>query len=72
MKGGLAVIHAALSALEAAGLLAKLPIAVVCVAEEEGLNRLRRVRFSGRGFRTIAERRPPKRTLREARLSPRA
>ena len=35
MKGGLAVIHAALSALEAAGLLAKLPLAVVCVAEEE-------------------------------------
>jgi glutamate carboxypeptidase len=35
MKGGLAVIHAALSALEAVGLLAKLPVAVVCVAEEE-------------------------------------
>src|SRR6185312_10583709 len=35
MKGGLAVIHAALSALEAAGMLAHLPIAVVCVAEEE-------------------------------------
>src|SRR3569832_443698 len=34
MKGGLAVIHAALSALEAAGMLAHLPIAVVCVAEE--------------------------------------
>lgn len=35
MKGGLAVIHGALAALEKAGLLAKLPIAVVCVAEEE-------------------------------------
>lgn len=35
MKGGLAVIHAALAALEAAGLLATLPIVVVCVAEEE-------------------------------------
>ncbi|MEO6772982.1 MAG: M20 family metallopeptidase [Kofleriaceae bacterium] len=35
MKGGLAVIHAALAALEAAGMLAHLPIAVVCVAEEE-------------------------------------
>jgi glutamate carboxypeptidase len=35
MKGGLAVIHGALAALEAAGLLARLPVAVVCVAEEE-------------------------------------
>ena len=35
MKGGLAVIHAALAALEAAGLLAGLPLAVVCVSEEE-------------------------------------
>ncbi|HEY0253284.1 MAG TPA: M20 family metallopeptidase [Kofleriaceae bacterium] len=35
MKGGLAVIHAALSALEAAGMLARIPLAVVCVADEE-------------------------------------
>ena len=35
MKGGLAVIHAALAALEAVGLLATLPIMVVSVAEEE-------------------------------------
>ncbi|MFT3700433.1 MAG: M20 family metallopeptidase [Kofleriaceae bacterium] len=35
MKGGLAVIHGALAALEDAGLLEKLPIAVVCVADEE-------------------------------------
>lgn len=35
MKGGLAVIHAALAALERAGLLAKLAVVVVSVAEEE-------------------------------------
>lgn len=35
MKGGLAVIRAALHALEAAGALATLPIVVACVADEE-------------------------------------
>jgi glutamate carboxypeptidase len=35
MKGGLAVIRTALAALADAGVLAKLPITVVCVADEE-------------------------------------
>jgi glutamate carboxypeptidase len=35
MKGGLAVIRTALAALADAGVLAQLPIAVVCVADEE-------------------------------------
>lgn len=35
MKGGLAIIHATLEALEEVGALAKLPITVVCVADEE-------------------------------------
>jgi glutamate carboxypeptidase len=35
MKGGLAVIHGALSSLEAAGVLAELPIIVITVSDEE-------------------------------------
>jgi glutamate carboxypeptidase len=35
MKGGLAVIRTALAALDDVGLLAKLPVIVVCVADEE-------------------------------------
>jgi glutamate carboxypeptidase len=35
MKGGLAVIRGALAALDEVGALARLPIAVVCVADEE-------------------------------------
>jgi len=35
MKGGLAVIRTALAALHDAGLLAKLPVMVVCVSDEE-------------------------------------
>ncbi len=35
MKGGLSVIRCALAALEDVGMLAQLPVAVVCVADEE-------------------------------------
>jgi glutamate carboxypeptidase len=35
MKGGLAIIRTALAALDEAGVLAKLPLTVVCVADEE-------------------------------------
>src|SRR6201999_3384494 len=35
MKGGLAVIRGALAALDEVGALAGLPIAIVCVADEE-------------------------------------
>ena len=41
MKGGLAIIHAALSAFEATGLLAKLPVVVVCVPRKRSVHRPR-------------------------------
>ena len=35
MKGGIATVHAALSALSASGVLAEIPLAFVCVSDEE-------------------------------------